>query len=683
MGATMLSASDTKSLERCINDLIGILALPALWVGADSRKILEVLLDTLVSMLDLDFVYARVRSSDHTFIRSVRVASDFDPNVDLLGRLDGLFGAAPQSWGSKTSERIGETLFALVPLPLGPLSGPGILIAGCARSGFPRDTDLLLLTVAANQAALSLQDARLMLERERLAEELERRVAERTDELTGVVQELELRVRMLQEMPVVAWSVRPDGTPDLVNNGWTQYTGQTNEDLRSRPEHWVTALHPDDQVRVPELVWESLRNGSIFETEARFRRASDGSYRWHLTRGVPVRDSEGKLLRIIGTSTDIQELKEVQELARASELGLLQMIETIPGMLWSATPDGAIDYCNGRLLSYAGFSAHEVLGANWVRLLHPDDVVPTVEVWKECIRTGAPYRVEVRTYFAADGSYRWCVTDALPLRDGEGNIVKWYGTVVDIHDSKVAEEELRTTQSELAYVARVMTVGELTASIAHELNQPLAGIMTNAGSSLLMLESDPPNIAGALQAANRTIRDANRAAQVITRLRALFQRRQLTSEQVDLNEAAREVLLLCRSSLERNRVSTRLDLASDLPAIMGDRVQLQQVILNLIGNAIDAMSGIEHRPRELTLKTERDGSAWVSLTVSDTGVGFRAEDADAMFAAFYTTKESGMGIGLSVSRTIIQSHDGKISARPNAECGASFSFQIPSRSHPL
>ena len=263
---------------------------------------------------------------------------------------------------------------------------------------------------------------------------------------------------------------------------------------------------------------------------------------------------------------DITDSKRAEENLRQSELNLRQMTETIPEMLWSATPDGAIDYCNTRLLDYTGFAAHEIMGNGWTKLIHPDDVEPAARTWKSCVASGAPYRVEVRTIHASDQTYRWCVTNALPLLDKDGRILKWHGTVVDMHDWKQAQETLRNTQAELANMTRVMTMGQLTASIAHEVNQPLSGIITNASTCLRMLDADPPNIEGARETARRTIRDGNRASEVITRLRALFSKRQATTESVDLNEAAREVIALILSKLQRNRVVLRSEFADDLAA---------------------------------------------------------------------------------------------------------------------
>jgi signal transduction histidine kinase len=222
-----------------------------------------------------------------------------------------------------------------------------------------------------------------------------------------------------------------------------------------------------------------------------------------------------------------------------------------------------------------------------------------------------------------------------------------------------------------------MSLGALTASIAHEVNQPLSGIIMNANTCLLMLSADPPNVDGARTTARRTIRDGNRVSDVITRLRALFSKKDTATEALDLNEATREVIALSRSELERNRVIPRLEFADDLALVTGDRVQLQQVILNLLRNASEAMSDVDDRPRQLVIRTERDEGDHVRLSVQDAGAGFEPDDANRLFEPFYTTKSGGMGVGLSVSRSIIESHSGRLWATPNDGPGSTFSFSIP------
>jgi hypothetical protein len=253
------------------------------------------------------------------------------------------------------------------------------------------------------------------------------------------------------------------------------------------------------------------------------------------------------------------------------------------------------------------------------------------------------------------------------------------GAIHDVTQSKAVEEALNKARSELAHVTRVMTLGALTASIAHEVNQPLSGIITNASTCLRMLAADPPNIEGARAVTQRTLRDGNRASEVVQRLRSLFIRKQPKIEQVDLNDAAREVLTLSLSELQSSRVLLRNEFAADLPAVRGDRVQLQQVILNLVLNAADAMREVEDRPRHLLIATAREDAAAIRLSVRDCGVGIDPNAIEKLFDAFYTTKSSGMGIGLAISRSIIESHAGRLWAAVNQGPGATFSFSIPCR----
>jgi PAS domain S-box-containing protein len=290
---------------------------------------------------------------------------------------------------------------------------------------------------------------------------------------------------------------------------------------------------------------------------------------------------------------------------------------------------------------------------------------------------------------AGDGEFEWQYRLLMPdrsikylhavghaIRDKDGQL-EYIAAVQDVTERRLSEEALAKARSELAKVARATSLGVLTAAIAHEVNQPLSGIITNAGTCLRMLDADPPNLAGARETARRTIRDGNRASDVITRLRALFRKEEFTLEQLDLNEVTREVIALSLSDLQRNRVAFQSQLADDLPSITGDRIQLQQVILNLLRNASDAMVVVENRPRYLLIRTERDGSDRVCLRVRDAGVGVDAQDINRLFDPFYTTKSDGMGIGLSVSRSIIERHQGRLWAESNDGPGATFSFSIP------
>ncbi|HMJ30589.1 MAG TPA: PAS domain-containing protein [Xanthobacteraceae bacterium] len=310
--------------------------------------------------------------------------------------------------------------------------------------------------------------------------------------------------------------------------------------------------------------------------------------------------------------------------------------------------------------------------------VHPDDLPAFKEQVERARCDGSNVEFEFRLQMP-NRSVKYLRVLSHSSRDESGQL-EYTGAIQDMTERRLSEEALAKVRSELAHMARVTSLGALTASIAHEVNQPLSGIITNAGTCLRMLAADPPNIDGARETARRTIRDGNRASEVITRLRALFSRKSATTESVDLNEATREVMALSLRELQRNRVILRPQLADDLPLVTGDRVQLQQVILNLLLNASDAMSCVDDRPRQLVIRTERDEGDRVRLSVQDAGVGLEPQGVERLFEPFYTTKNGGMGIGLSLSRSIIESHHGHLWAAPNDGPGATFSFSIPRRS---
>jgi len=309
--------------------------------------------------------------------------------------------------------------------------------------------------------------------------------------------------------------------------------------------------------------------------------------------------------------------------------------------------------------------------------IHPDDLTAIAGVAARARETGADFEGELRLLIPGN-SIKYLHVTAHVAQDHRGRL-EYIGAAQDITPRRLAEEALAKARSEIASVARASTLGVLTASIAHEVNQPLSGIITNSGTCLRMLSTDPPNIEGARETARRTMRDGNRASDVITRLRTLYSKKELSPESMDLNDATREVTSLTLSEMQRNRVILRQELADNLPLITGDRIQLQQVILNLLRNASDAMSAVDDRPRELLVKTELEDGDGIRLSVQDTGVGFKPEVADRLFQPFYTTKNDGMGIGLSISRSIIEAHRGRLWATINNGPGVTFSFSIPGR----
>ena len=307
--------------------------------------------------------------------------------------------------------------------------------------------------------------------------------------------------------------------------------------------------------------------------------------------------------------------------------------------------------------------------------VHPEDIPLLNDMIARARGTGSDFEYEHRLQMP-DRSVKHVHLVGHGRRDRDGRLV-YIGAAQDVTEHRLSEETLGKVRSELAHMARVTSLGALTASIAHEVNQPLSGIVTNASTCLRMLATDPPNVDGARETARRTIRDGNRLSDVITRLRALFSKKETTFESLDLNEAIREVIALSLSELHRSRVILRTELADNLPLVTGDRVQLQQVVLNLLRNASDAMSSVNDRPRHIVITTEREEGDRVRLTVQDVGVGLDPQAMDRLFEAFYTTKNEGMGMGLSISRSIIERHHGRLWASPNDGPGATFSFSIP------
>jgi PAS domain S-box-containing protein len=287
---------------------------------------------------------------------------------------------------------------------------------------FTRD-GVTVLQLLASQAAISLENARLY-------------------------SDLQLQAELLQRLPVSAWTLTPDGTVDFVNQVWLEFSGQNLDFVRSHPEAWMTAVHPEEREAASGAFWAGVRSGQDFAIETRSLRAHDQTYRWHLQQALVLRDAEGKVLKFVGTTTDIDDQKRAEEELRANELRLREMTETIPEMLWSATPEGAIDYCNTRFLDYTGFPAEEVMGNGWQKTIHPDDANRAGPAWMFSVSSGAPYRVEVRTFHAADRTWRWCLVSALPLLNPRGRILKWHGTIVDMHDWKKAEEKIRQSEKE-------------------------------------------------------------------------------------------------------------------------------------------------------------------------------------------------------------------------------------------
>jgi PAS domain S-box-containing protein len=380
---------------------------------------------------------------------------------------------------------------------------------------------------------------------------------------------------------------------------------------------------------------------------------------------------------------DLQTLDRLGNELEEQGARLSELFARVPEAVVMIDREFGITRVNPEFTKIFGYTAEESIGRRIMDLITPEDLQEEAE--------SLMYRmVEAEDIFAVETVRNHKNGTRVPVSlicvpvpsKGSGNI--GYVIYRDITETKRFQEQQRRyheIQLELAHVNRIATLGQLSASIAHELNQPLTGITTNCATCSRMLITDPPDLEGAREAVRRTMRDGIRAANVVERLRGLFNKREPASDSVDLNEATREVIGLSLDEFQNRCVAVRTELAADLPIVKADRVQLQQVVLNLIRNALDAMSTIEDRPRTLLIKTERQEDDCVQLSVEDSGVGFDPKTMSKIFEAFYSTKEDGMGVGLSVSRSIIESHQGRLWATLNSGPGATFLFTVPCRAH--
>jgi PAS domain S-box-containing protein len=570
-------AERTKHLQRCVNDLISVLALPATWTGGEPSQIVNTLLDALLRMLQLDLVYVQLKQTgDQAPIEMVRFTQSQKHNArphKIGEELRSYLGADPQEWPPLMRSTLGDRDISIVPLGLGLQGEVGVIVAGSERADFPQQTEKLILSVAANQASIGLQEARLRSEQKRVASELDRRVAQRTTELAAANKELHKEIADRKH---------------------------AEEDLRSSEEKHrvvVEAAH-DAVVSIDE-------RGTILLANPATRRIF----------GYDPVEIVGKPLTML-----------------------------MPEMM--------------RKLHENGFKRYLATGK---RHLNWQGVELTAQR-----KDGQEFAVEV--------SFGELTSDGHKV---------FTGFIRDISERKQAEDRLRAserslqiTQAELARVSRLTTMGELAASIAHEVNQPLTAVINNGSACLRLLANrnlEPEVLRSALEG---IVADGTRASAVLARIRAFIKKEPAEKNPLDINELIQEVLVLAGSELYENQVSLDHQLTTDLPFVLADRVQLQQVLLNLIMNSVEALTAVTDRPRLLWVQSRIDESGDVLVAVCDSGTGFDLE-VDRVFTPFFTTKAKGMGMGLSISRSLVESHGGRLWATPNFPHGAVFSFTLP------
>ena len=485
--------------------------------------------------------------------------------------------------------------------------------------------------------------------------------------------EQELR-GIVDALPQTISVLGPDGTGRYANRPLLDYTGLTMEQLMTPDSRGNPVLfHPDDWARLKDERLQGLARKMPFEIEWRVRR-KDGQYRWFLVRYHPLRDEQGQILRWYAGGTDIDDRKRAEEALRKSEQELRLLIETLPAMVWRTSADGEPDYINQRYADYLGRPLAALAQEKWREIVHPDDVATASREWSWARETETPLDTTCR-FRKADGEYRWFHVHAEPLLDGDGRVVRWYGVHVDIDDLKKAEEALRATQAQLSRASEIAAVSGVAASIAHEISQPLAAMVAYGHACQRWLAADPPNFERARLAAERIVRDGTSAAEVVSRIRALFKRADLSRTLVNLNQVIGEVNRQLTDEVASRNISIATDLADDLPPIWADPVQMQQVIANLARNGVDAMASEDSRPKVLDIRSRRDGTNRVLIEVRDRGSGL--DDVEKVFEPFFTTKKEGMGMGLAICRWIVEAHEGRLWAARNSPRGAVFSFALP------
>jgi PAS domain S-box-containing protein len=416
----------------------------------------------------------------------------------------------------------------------------------------------------------------------------------------------------------------------------------------------------------------ALAAGAPVGHELRFRRA-DGTYHWFLYRGLPLRDDGADVVKWYGTLTNIDALKETESALQMREHELLGIIETIPSMLWSTSPTGEPTHNSQRLLEYVGASHEEFVNRGWLSFLHPDDREESAKAFFRAIETGESYNV-IHRVRRADGEYRWHQTRGEPLRDPDGKIIQWYGLSIDIDEQKRAEDHLRDTRIKLSGASRIATVAELSASIAHELNQPLMAVLGNAQAAKRWLVANPPNLTETTSSIDRILRDIRSADETMQHIRALFKSEPYKKSDESVLDIIRESLRFVHEDPNKREVQIDWSVEGSLPPICVDRLQTQQVFINLILNAIEAMDGSANSARIL-LRAFVTQEHEVIVQIIDNGTGL--EDTEKIFEAFMTTKEKGMGIGLAVSKTIVEAHGGRLWAENNPDGGATFNVALP------
>jgi len=483
----------------------------------------------------------------------------------------------------------------------------------------------------------------------------------------------ELRLAV-DTIPALIWIMRPDGSTDFISRRWLDYTGLPQAEAMGWG--WTKVVHPADAAALQGQWKGALAAGRPLEAEARLCRG-DGQYRWFLVRAVPLKDDLNAIQKWYGTAIDIEDRRAAEDALARREAQLREqasLLDLTHDTVFVRDEGDVITYWNRGAEQQYGWTRDDAVGKVTHELLRTAFTTPLDEIEARLLLTGRWEGELVHT--RRDGTLVTVASRWSRQQAETGSTVRTLETNNDITERKQAEEAARKAQAELEHVARVTTLGEMAASIAHEVDQPLSGVVLNANACLRFLNAATPNLGEVRDGLQAIARDGRRASDVIARIRALARRTTAEKEPLEINDVVREVVALVEPAARRSRAQLRTELAGSLPRVRGDRVQLQQVVMNLLLNGLEAMSGVVDRPRELVIRTQQEAADRVRVAVQDSGSGVDPEIIKRMFDAFYTTKRDGMGMGLSISRSIVEQHGGRLWATPNDGPGATFHFTV-------